>query len=126
MGEGNNIKLYDFTNVPNAKFICNLITFPEIKFDSTKVSPWLLNLICKGHLQVVLVMLLCTCMIYTKFVIYKISRMLKMILQNLSYSPGEDVAMHLHDLCEIYDKQNFKNIENDIAELKLFSFFFTW
>jgi hypothetical protein len=30
--------------------------------------------------------------------------------------------MHLHDFCEICDMQKFKNVENDIVKLKLFSF----
>jgi hypothetical protein len=30
--------------------------------------------------------------------------------------------MHLHDFCEIYDMQIFKNVENDIVKLKLFPF----
>ena len=40
-------KLCDFTNVPNAQFIANPITCPEIKVDSFEVSPGLLNLIAK-------------------------------------------------------------------------------
>ena len=40
-------KLYDFTNFPNAEFIANPITSPEIKADSFEVSPGLLNLIAK-------------------------------------------------------------------------------
>jgi hypothetical protein len=40
-------KLCDFTNVPNAQFIANPIRSPEIKDDSYKVSPGLLNLIAK-------------------------------------------------------------------------------
>jgi hypothetical protein len=42
-------KLCDFTNVPNAQFIANPITSPEIKADSFKVSPGLLNLIAKDQ-----------------------------------------------------------------------------
>jgi hypothetical protein len=40
-------KLCDFTNVPNAQFIVNPITSPEIKAHSFEVSPGLLNLIAK-------------------------------------------------------------------------------
>jgi hypothetical protein len=40
-------KLCNFTNVPNAQFIANPITSPEIKADSFEVSPGLLNLIAK-------------------------------------------------------------------------------
>ena len=40
-------KLCDFTNVPNAQFIANPITSPEIKADSFEVSPGLINLIAK-------------------------------------------------------------------------------
>jgi hypothetical protein len=42
-------KLCDFTNVPNAQFIANPITSPEIKADSFEVSPGLLNLIAKDQ-----------------------------------------------------------------------------
>jgi hypothetical protein len=40
-------KLYDFTNVPNAQFIANPITLPEIKADLFEVSPVLRNLMAK-------------------------------------------------------------------------------
>ena len=40
-------KLCDFTNVPNAQFIANPITSPEIKAESFEVTPGLLNLIAK-------------------------------------------------------------------------------
>jgi hypothetical protein len=40
-------KLSHFTNVPNAQFIDNPITSPEIKADSFEVSPRLLNLIAE-------------------------------------------------------------------------------
>jgi hypothetical protein len=42
-------KLCDFTNVPNAQFIANPITSPEIKADSFEVSSGLLNLIAKDQ-----------------------------------------------------------------------------
>jgi hypothetical protein len=42
-------KLCNFTNVPNAQFIANPITSPEIKADSFEVSPGLLNLIAKDQ-----------------------------------------------------------------------------
>jgi hypothetical protein len=42
-------KLCDFTNVPNAQFIANPITSPEIKAGSFEVSPSLLNLIAKDQ-----------------------------------------------------------------------------
>jgi hypothetical protein len=42
-------KLCDFTNAPNAEFIANPITSPEIKTDSFEVSPGLLNLIAKDQ-----------------------------------------------------------------------------
>jgi hypothetical protein len=35
---------------------------------------------------------------------------------------SEDASMHLHDFCEICDMQKFKNVENDIVKLKLFTF----
>jgi hypothetical protein len=73
-------KLCDFNNAPNAQFIASPITSPEIKADSFEVSPGLLNLIGKINLAVVLVMmLLCICMIFVKFVICKKLKMLKMI-----------------------------------------------
>ena len=37
-------------------------------------------------------------------------------------SASEDASMHLHDFCEICDMQKFKNVENNIVELKLFPF----
>jgi hypothetical protein len=37
-------------------------------------------------------------------------------------SASEDASMHLHDFCEIYDMQKFKNVENNIIKLKLFPF----
>jgi hypothetical protein len=42
-------KLCNFTNVPNAQFIANPITSPEIKADSFEVNPRLLNLIAKDQ-----------------------------------------------------------------------------
>jgi hypothetical protein len=42
-------KLCDFTNVPNAQFIANPITYLEIKADSFEVSPGLLKLIAKDQ-----------------------------------------------------------------------------
>jgi hypothetical protein len=40
----------------------------------------------------------------------------------LGGSASEDGSMHLHDFCEIFDMQKFKNMENDIVKLKLFPF----
>jgi hypothetical protein len=40
-------RLCDYINVPNAQFIAKAIISPEISAESFKVSPGLLNLICK-------------------------------------------------------------------------------
>jgi hypothetical protein len=37
-------------------------------------------------------------------------------------SASEDASMYLHDFCEICDMKKFKNVENNIVKLKLFSF----
>jgi hypothetical protein len=74
-------KLCDFTNVPNAQFIANPITSPEIKVDSFEVSPGLLNLIAKINLAVELVkMHPCIYMTSVRYVICKSLRMWQMIL----------------------------------------------
>jgi hypothetical protein len=41
--------LYDCTNVPNAQFISQPISSPEITNESIEISPRLLNLICKDQ-----------------------------------------------------------------------------
>jgi hypothetical protein len=37
-------------------------------------------------------------------------------------SAGQDASMHLHDICDICDMQKFKNIDNSIVKLNLFTF----
>jgi hypothetical protein len=32
---------------------------------------------------------------------------------------SDDASMHLHEFCEIYDMQKFKNVDNAIVKLKL-------
>jgi hypothetical protein len=52
-----------------------------------------------------------------------IPRLLNLVAkEQFGGSASEDASMHLHDFCEIYDMQIFKNVENDIVKLKLFPF----
>jgi hypothetical protein len=74
-------KLCDYTNVPNAQFIANPTTSPEIKVDSFEVSPGYLILLLKINLPVVLAkMHPCIYMTSMRYVICKSLRMWKMIL----------------------------------------------
>jgi hypothetical protein len=43
-------------------------------------------------------------------------------IDQFGISASKDASMHLHDFCEICDRQKFKNVENDIVKLKLFPF----